>query len=205
MLLKTSSMSYKKYRTATLSSAKSLDLATCGLFQKTKAAWDAISVPSQAGDPTCTPTGQNSDFSLALNPSAGTVQQGGSVTTSVVTDTTTGTAQSVTLTATGLPSGVTASFNPPTVQSGQSSVLTLSASATAAPGASTVVIKGQGPRSHTPSTTRSMSAEHNQAQTRRTSPSPTSRRTLRSSARSPRRTAVTDGRAALATPNRSPM
>lgn len=44
MLLKTSSMSYKKYRTATLSSAKSLDLATCGLFQKTKAAWDAISV-----------------------------------------------------------------------------------------------------------------------------------------------------------------
>ncbi|MFI8178413.1 M28 family peptidase [Streptomyces microflavus] len=145
MLLKTSSMSYKKYRTATLSSAKSLDLATCGLFQKTKAAWDAISVPSQAGDPTCTPTGQNSDFSLALNPSAGTVQQGGSVTTSVVTDTTTGTAQSVTLTATGLPSGVTASFNPPTVQSGQSSVLTLSASTTAAPGASNVVIKGQGP------------------------------------------------------------
>ncbi|MEW1583600.1 M28 family peptidase [Streptomyces microflavus] len=144
MLLKTSSMSYKKYRTATLSSAKSLDLATCGLFQKTKTAWDAISVPAQAGDPTCTPTGQNSDFSLALNPSAGTVQQGGSVTTSVVTDTTTGTAQSVTLTATGLPSGVTASFNPPTVQSGQSSVLTLSAATTAAPGASTVVIKGQG-------------------------------------------------------------
>lgn len=100
--------------------------------------------PAQAGDPTCTPTGQNSDFSLALNPSAGTVQQGGSVTTSVVTDTTTGTAQSVTLTATGLPSGVTASFNPPTVHSGQSSVLTLSAATTAAPGASTVIIKGQG-------------------------------------------------------------
>ncbi|MGW8885777.1 M28 family peptidase [Streptomyces sp. NPDC055749] len=144
MLLKTSSMSYKKYRTATLSSAKSLDLATCGLFLKTKAAWDAISVPAQAGDPTCTPTGQNNDFSLALNPSAGTVQQGGSVTTTVATNTTTGTAQSVTLTATGLPSGVTASFDPATVQSGQSSVLTLSATSNAAPGASQIVVKGQG-------------------------------------------------------------
>ncbi|MEU7554368.1 M28 family peptidase [Streptomyces sp. NPDC044571] len=145
MLLKTSSMSYKKYRTATLSSAKSLDPATCNLFNRTKAAWDAISVPAQSGDPTCTPSGQNDDFSLALNPSSGTVQQGGSVTTTVATSTTTGQAQQVTLTATGLPSGVTASFNPATVQSGQSSTLTLSASSAAAPGASTVTVKGQGP------------------------------------------------------------
>ncbi|MCZ4084203.1 M28 family peptidase [Streptomyces antarcticus] len=144
MLLKTSSMSYKKYRTATLSSAKSLDPATCDLFVKTKAAWDAISVPAQAGDPTCTPSGQNNDFSLALNPSSGTVQQGASVTTTVATSTTTGTGQSVTLTASGLPAGVSASFNPATVQSGQSSVLTLTATANAAPGASTVVVKGQG-------------------------------------------------------------
>ncbi|MFB7236565.1 M28 family peptidase [Streptomyces sp. NPDC056269] len=143
MLLKTSSMSYKKYRTATLSSAKSLD-ATCGLFLKTKAAWDAISVPAQSADPTCTPSGQNNDFSMSLNPSSDTVQQGGSVTTTVGTATTTGTAQSVALTATGLPAGVTASFNPATVQSGQSSVLTLTAGSNAAPGTSTVVVKGQG-------------------------------------------------------------
>ncbi|MEU1075831.1 MULTISPECIES: M28 family peptidase [unclassified Streptomyces] len=142
MLLKTSSMSYKKYRTATLSSAKSLD-ATCNLFNRTKAAWDAISVPAQSGDPTCQPSGQ-SDFSLALNPASGTVQQGGSVTTTVTTSITTGSAQSVTLTASGLPSGVTASFNPATVQSGQSSVLTLSASTNAAPGPSTITVKGQG-------------------------------------------------------------
>ncbi|OKK22117.1 peptidase M28 [Streptomyces sp. CB00455] len=143
MLLKTSSMSYKKYRTATLSSAKSLD-TTCDLFTKTKAAWDAISVPAQAGDPTCTPSGQNGDFSLALNPSSGTLRQGASVTTTVATSTTTGSAQQVTLTATGLPAGVSASFTPATVQSGQSSVLTLTATANAAPGASTVVVKGQG-------------------------------------------------------------
>nr|WP_277752161.1 M28 family peptidase [Streptomyces sp. C] len=142
MLLKTSSMSYKKYRTATLSSAKSLD-ATCNLFNKTKAAWDAISVPAQSGDPTCTPSGQN-DFSLSLNPASGTVRQGGSVTTTVATSTTSGSAQQVTLTATGLPAGVTASFNPATVQSGQSSTLTLSASSNTAPGASTVTVKGQG-------------------------------------------------------------
>ncbi|MFJ4879241.1 M28 family peptidase [Streptomyces sp. NPDC088745] len=144
MLLKTSSMSYKKYRTATLTSAKNLDLATCNLFNKTKAAWDAISVPAQAGDPTCTPSGQNNDFSMALNPASGTVQQGASVTTTVTTNTTTGNAQSVALTASGLPAGVTASFSPATVQSGQSSVLTLTASANAAPGATTISVKGQG-------------------------------------------------------------
>ncbi|MGW6851422.1 M28 family peptidase [Streptomyces virginiae] len=143
MLLKTSSMSYKKYRTVTLSSAKSLD-ATCDLFNKTKAAWDGISVPAQTADPTCTPSGQNNDFSMSLSPSSGTVQQGASVTTTVGTTVTTGNAQSVTLTASGLPAGVSASFNPATVQSGQSSVLTLTATANAAPGASTVVVKGQG-------------------------------------------------------------
>ncbi|MFE5494475.1 M28 family peptidase [Streptomyces virginiae] len=143
MLLKTSGMTYKKYRTATLNSAKSLD-ATCDLFNKTKAAWDGISVPAQTADPTCTPSGQNNDFSMALNPSSGTVQQGGTVTTTVGTTVTTGTAQSVTLTASGLPAGVSASFNPATVQSGQSSVLTLTATANAAPGTSTVVVKGQG-------------------------------------------------------------
>ncbi|MCS0639491.1 M28 family peptidase [Streptomyces sp. LP05-1] len=142
MLLKTSSMSYKKYRTATLSSAKSLD-ATCGLFTRTKAAWDAISVPAQSGDPTCTPSGQN-DFSLALNPSSGSVQQGGSVSTTVTTGTTTGQAQQITLSASGLPSGVTAAFSPATVQSGQSATLTLTASANATPGSATVTVKGQG-------------------------------------------------------------
>ncbi|RKT03398.1 Zn-dependent metalloprotease [Streptomyces sp. 3211.6] len=142
MLLKTSSMSYKKYRTATLSSAKTLD-ASCDLFNKTKAAWDAISVPAQSGDPACTPSGQG-DFSLTLNPASGSVQQGASVTTTVATSTTTGQAQQVTLSASGLPAGVTASFSPATVQSGQSSTLTLTASSTTAPGPATVTVKGQG-------------------------------------------------------------
>ena len=53
MLMKTSTSSYLKYRTWTLTAAKNLD-ATCGLFNAIKAAWNAVSVPAQAGDPTCT-------------------------------------------------------------------------------------------------------------------------------------------------------
>ena len=52
MLMKTSSASYLKYRTWTLTAAKNLD-STCGLFNSTKTAWDAVNVPAQTGDPTC--------------------------------------------------------------------------------------------------------------------------------------------------------
>ena len=48
MLMKTSTSSYLKYRTWTLTSAKNLD-ATCGLYNAVKAAWNAVSVPAQAG------------------------------------------------------------------------------------------------------------------------------------------------------------
>jgi Zn-dependent metalloprotease len=52
MLAKTSGMTYLKYRTATLNAAKSA-FSGCGVFNVVKAAWDAVSVPAQAGDPTC--------------------------------------------------------------------------------------------------------------------------------------------------------
>ncbi len=56
MLMKTSSSSYLRYRTWTLTAAKNLD-ATCNLFNKTKQAWDAVSVPAQSADPTCSASG----------------------------------------------------------------------------------------------------------------------------------------------------
>ncbi|MFE3205136.1 M28 family peptidase [Embleya sp. NPDC059237] len=143
MLLKTSGMTYKKYRTATLSSAKTLD-PTCALFTKTKAAWDAISVPAQTGDPTCTPGPGQNDFSITLNPTAGTVAPGASVGSTVATTITSGQAQTVNLTASGLPNGVTAQFNPASVQSGANSTLTLSASSTATAGTSTITVTGTG-------------------------------------------------------------
>ena len=52
MLMKTSSSNYLKYRTWTLTAAKNLD-STCAQFNSVKAAWDAVNVPAQTGDPTC--------------------------------------------------------------------------------------------------------------------------------------------------------
>ena len=58
MLMKTSTSSYLKYRTWTLTAAKNLYGATsCTEFNAVKAAWDAVNVPAQAGDPTCTTGG----------------------------------------------------------------------------------------------------------------------------------------------------
>ena len=61
-----------------------------------------------------------------------------------MTSTTAGAAQSVTLTATGLPTGVTATFNPATVQSGASSQITLTADATAAVGSASYQVVATG-------------------------------------------------------------
>jgi len=57
MLAKTTSMTYLKYRTATLNAAKNLFPGDCSKFNVVKAAWDAVSVPAQSGDPTCTSSG----------------------------------------------------------------------------------------------------------------------------------------------------
>jgi Zn-dependent metalloprotease len=57
MLLKTSGASYLKYRTWTLTAAKNMFPGSCVEFDKVKAAWDAVSVPAQAADPTCAPSG----------------------------------------------------------------------------------------------------------------------------------------------------
>jgi Zn-dependent metalloprotease len=54
MLMKTSGASYPKYRTWTLQAAKNLFPGGCTEFNTVKAAWDAVSLPAQPGDPTCT-------------------------------------------------------------------------------------------------------------------------------------------------------
>ncbi|MEU0598990.1 M28 family peptidase [Streptomyces sp. NPDC006393] len=147
MLLKTSGMTYKRYRTATLTSAKNLD-ASCGLFNATKAAWDAISIPAQAGDPTC--TGQQTDFSLALSPASGSVDAGASARATVATTTVSGSAQQVSLTASGAPAGVNVSFSPATVTSGDSSTLTVSTSPSTPAGTYSITVTGTaGARTHT--------------------------------------------------------
>ena len=80
-------------------------------------------------------------FSLGLNPATLAVTQGTNGTSTVNITRTGGFAGSVNLTASGLPNGVTAAFNPVDA-TGNTSTLTLTASATAATGAATVTIKG---------------------------------------------------------------
>jgi len=80
------------------------------------------------------------DFSLTANPSSVSIAQGGSGTSTIAVVPANGFTGSVSLTASGLPSGVTAAFVPnPTTTT---SLLTLTASATAATGTSTVTITG---------------------------------------------------------------
>lgn len=70
LLAKTSYWTHPKARVATLNAAKTLYPNDCSKFATVKAAWDAVSVPAQTGEPTCgtttppptTPT-QCSEFS----------------------------------------------------------------------------------------------------------------------------------------------
>jgi zinc metalloprotease ZmpA len=56
MLMKTSGASYPRYRAWTLAAAKNLTPGNCMVFNTVKAAWNAVSVPAQSGESTCTGT-----------------------------------------------------------------------------------------------------------------------------------------------------
>jgi endoglucanase len=87
-----------------------------------------------------TPQAPVSGFTLSATPPAVTVSRGGSATSSVAIARTSF-PDAVAFSATGLPSGVTASFNP-TPTTGNASTLTLTASSTATLGSATVVVTG---------------------------------------------------------------
>ncbi|WP_248965963.1 M4 family metallopeptidase [Sphaerisporangium perillae] len=137
---KTSTWKYANVRTASLAAAVELYGAGSAECAATKAAWNAVSVPAQSGEASCTAT--SNDFSLSLSPAAGTVTPGQSATSTVGTQTTSGSAQTVSLTASGLPSGASASFSPSSVTSGGSSTLTITTSASTPAGTYTVTVTG---------------------------------------------------------------
>src|SRR5579859_4514333 len=88
------------------------------------------------------------NFSLSASPASVAIIQGNSGTSTITVTPVNGFTGSVSLSASGLPSGVTASFNPASTTS--TSVLTLTASATATTGAATVTITGtSGSLTHT--------------------------------------------------------
>lgn len=84
------------------------------------------------------------DFSLGFAPVAGATDPGGSVSTTVTTTTTTAPGQSVSLSASGLPAGATAAFNPATVTSGGSSTLTIATSGSTPAGVYPIAVTGAG-------------------------------------------------------------
>ncbi len=146
LMRKTSSWRYANVRSASLAATVELYGAASVECATTKAAWNAVSVPVQSGEPTCTNPGN--DFSMSLNPASGSVQAGQSATTTVGTQTTSGSAQTVNLSASGLPSGATASFNPTSVTSGNSSTLTIATSSSTPNGTYQVSVTGTGSVTH---------------------------------------------------------
>jgi hypothetical protein len=84
------------------------------------------------------------DFSIAVNPSPGVTIPGNPVAATVSTTLTAGAAQTITLSASGLPAGVTAQFSPTSVTTGGTSTATFSTSASTPPGRYTIAINGTG-------------------------------------------------------------
>jgi len=84
--------------------------------------------------------GGTPNFTLSANPSSVTITQGSNGTSTITITPLNGFSASVTLSASGLPSGVTAGFSPNPATT--TSTLTLTASATAATGTVTVTIMG---------------------------------------------------------------
>ena len=84
----------------------------------------------------------NTGFSLDVAPSSVSVAPGASTTATVST---LGGAETIALSASGAPAGVTVSLSPTSVTSGGTSTLTVSAAATASPGSATITISGAAP------------------------------------------------------------
>jgi hypothetical protein len=89
-------------------------------------------------------TTTTADFTISANPTSGAVTQGSPATTAVATTAIGGDTEAVNLSASGLPAGVTATFNPASVIPGGSSALTLSTSSTTPAGSYPITITGSG-------------------------------------------------------------
>ncbi|WP_249374946.1 carbohydrate binding domain-containing protein [Streptomyces sp. I05A-00742] len=85
------------------------------------------------------------DFSLAVSPGAVSVPPGGSASATVATRSVSGPAQTVRLSASGLPKGVTAEFSPSSVTAGESARLTVAVAGDAAPGTHPLTVTGTAP------------------------------------------------------------
>ena len=100
---------------------------------------------SQTFEPFTSAGTTGNDFSVSLSPASGSVTAGGSATATVSTAVTSGSAQTVSLSASGAPSGVSVSFNPASVTAGNSSTMTISTASSTAAGTYPLTVTGSAP------------------------------------------------------------
>ena len=87
---------------------------------------------------------RNDDFGISASPSSLSVNGGAtSSAVNISTSVLNGTPGTITLSASGLPTGVTAAFGAPTVAAGSATTVTFTADATAVNGSATITISGQ--------------------------------------------------------------
>jgi hypothetical protein len=88
--------------------------------------------------------GTTNDFSVATSPATRTVNRGSSTTYSVTTAVTSGSTQSLRLSISGLPSGVSGSLSPSVVNAGGSSTLRITVGTSARPSTTSFTLSAQG-------------------------------------------------------------
>ncbi|WP_348650553.1 M4 family metallopeptidase [Catellatospora sp. KI3] len=127
-------------RAHTLTAAAYLYGSCSAEYKAVQAAWTSVNV---AGSDTACPAAN--DFTLTATPAAGTVAQGGSLTIAVAAKLINGAAQTVALTATGLPTGATATFSPASITSAAgTATLTVKTASTTPAGTYQVTVTGKG-------------------------------------------------------------
>jgi hypothetical protein len=94
--------------------------------------------------PNCGGAPPANDFSISANPSSLTMAQGGNGNSTISTALVSGSAETISLTVSGAPTGASASLNPTSVTTGGSSTLTVNAG-TAAAGTYTLNVTGTAP------------------------------------------------------------
>jgi hypothetical protein len=98
------------------------------------------------------------DFGISAAPSALSVTQGSSGSSTINTTLTSGSAQSIALSLSGAPSGVTASFNPTSVTAGGASTLTLTVASSTVAGTYPLTITGTAAVTHATTVTLTVTA-----------------------------------------------
>ncbi len=122
-----------------------------GSYTVTVTGTEGSSVHSTSVTVNVTAAGAN-DFSISANPTSLSIAQGGSGTSTISTAVTSGSAGTVSLSASVSPAGPTTSLNPTSVTAGNSSTLTVSVGSTVAAGSYTVTVTGtEGSATHSTS------------------------------------------------------